>query len=311
MAIQIPWHKVCNANNFIYGNSYSNSYRATLKVGNEKGIWDIMHISLPFLPIKEAGLVHKYNLSKDKLTDFYVKFGECIKNSVNITNFLADSEVSSIVRYASYNIQKKEEERGSDIYLITKPMQKVSDYLHLNAGDTIHVLDIVQFGARMMQIIKNLNAVEVHAGAIDIDSLYILNVGDKNLITLGGLLYAAHEAEAYIDIPKIQIPHMHISILDGEKPTLATDMYSVCSIMWTLLNGDHYSKIPNMSVYPKYSFNALNELLVASAKAMNFTDKTSQEKALRTTTKDMHGIIRQIKNGAAGFPNNEIHISAG
>ena len=99
--------KVCTSENFVRGNYFSNTYRADLKVGEELGSWDVVHISLPFSPLKEKELQVRFNLDDDALQDFYKTFGRSVKNCILVSTLLKEikrqsSTTSWMARTHSY-----------------------------------------------------------------------------------------------------------------------------------------------------------------------------------------------------------------
>ncbi len=290
---------LCVIENLVRTNYYSSTYRSLLRVGNELEEWDIMRISLPFPPQKEKELMVRFGITQDQLEDYYTLFGRCIKNDINVTNFLTDAEVKSVVRYVSYVIEKKEGERGSDIYLITRPMESFANYLHLNPGDTITLLDLLNFAARMLQITKGMSTVGTHYGCIDIDSIYVMPEGEKQMVTLGGFMFASRDAEdEYLEIPAATPPHIHPKVLAGEAPTLATDLYSVFNLLWTLTNGDHYTAAANLEEAPKYAPPELVALMASGMQAAEPGTEESQDidKTVRTLNKGLHALIKRLKS---------------
>ena len=59
---------------------FSETFRQTLKLDGEEGVWDITHITIPFSPEKEDVLIQKFGLtSVADLELFYVTLSQRIK----------------------------------------------------------------------------------------------------------------------------------------------------------------------------------------------------------------------------------------
>ena len=308
MAEKSGLDKLCTRENLIRSNYFSDTYRAELRVGSEQTTWDIIHISLPFAPLKEREMMVRFGLDKEQMLSYYKQFGRCVKNAIKVSNFLGDSEVKSVVRFASYVIERKEGASGSDIYLVTKPMEKFTDRQHWNEGDTITLLDILAFAARILQINKGINAVKGHSGVLDLDCIYMMPEGDKELVTLGGMMYGSQEGDDYIELPMAMPAHVCPSMKRGESPSVATDAYSLCSLLWSILDGKHYTSEPDFSRPPKYAPEALIPLLSSGIKCAE--DGTPESEGVDDTVKSLNkgfrAIMKQISNKE--IPNTEIII---
>ena len=292
-------NKLCTRGNQIRSNYFSDTFRAELKVGSEFGTWDIIHISLPFSPLKEREFMVRFGLDKSQMLQFYKQFGHCIKNDIRMTNFLSESEVKSVVKYVSYVIEKKEAERGSDIYLITRPMESFTEKMQWNAGDESDSYEVITFAARILQIIKGINAVSSHFGVLDMDNVFIIEEGEKNLVTLGGFLYGAQDEGSYIELPAVMPAHTCPSIPAGQAPSSGSDIYSICSLIWTMLDGNHYTTAPDLSRPPIYAPQNLVPIMEKAMKCHieGTSENLNTNDIIAELTRTVRTTIKLMTNG--------------
>lgn len=297
--------KVCTSENFVRGNYFSNTYRADLKVGEELGSWDVVHISLPFSPLKEKELQVRFNLDDDALQDFYKTFGRSVKNCILVSTLLADANVKSVVQIVSYIIEMKEPGPGSDIYLICRPMELFVDVMQWHQGNFINLSDVISLAIRLLQINKGLNDNQAHLGIIDMDCLYMMPENDKKLVTLGGLMYAGHEKYDYVSPPGIDLPHCHPSLKNGGSATTETDLYSIASLIWALLDGRHYTEAPDFSKPPQYAPPGIIPSLQAAIRGLNGSDNPDvQSDIIKNFAKSLRAAMKMISSGV--LPNEKI-----
>lgn len=301
MASKTGLDKLCTTQNHIRSNYFSDTYRAEFRVGGEMGEWDIIHISLPFTPLKEKEFMVRFGASQDQMPHYYKMLGRCIKNDIGVAGFLAECEVRSVIRYVTYAIEHKETGTGSDIYLVSKPMDMFVDSLHWHGGSNASVNDVLSFAARMLQISKGMREVQAQFGVLDMDNVYMMPDGDKMMVTLGGFLYGTQDTKDYITPPDFLPAHCHHSLKEGGRPTAATDIYSIASLTWTLLDGQHYTTEPDLSRPPKYAPEQLVPILTSALKCADNEGKDGElpvEDVLRTINKGLRGTMKAISTGA-------------
>lgn len=263
--------QLCTIDRLVYSNYFSDTYRADFKVGDAFGTWDVTHISLPFAPAKERDFMARFGVGQDKMWDFYKAFGRCVKNHLAVSKHLLESDVDSVATPMTYEIARKDD-HGSDIYLVTVPLTPIRESLWGGSGDDIilpegvteytTVEQILSLGARLCQIIKGLGDVGVHLGVIDLDTVYIARPHERDLTALGGFYYAGSDFGGGTEFPPLPLGHVHPAIKTGEKaPSLVTDIYSMCSLLWSLLSGKHYTTEPDFSELPKFAPEELVEPL--------------------------------------------------
>ena len=301
MASKTGLDKLCTTQNHIRSNYFSDTYRAEFRVGGEMGEWDIIHISLPFTPLKEKEFMVRFGASQDQMPHYYKMLGRCIKNDIGVAGFLAECEVRSVIRYVTYAIEHKETGTGSDIYLVSKPMDMFVDSLHWHGGSSASVNDVLSFAARMLQISKGMREVQAQFGVLDMDNVYMMPDGDKMMVTLGGFLYGTQDTKDYITPPDFLPAHCHHSLKEGGRPTAATDIYSIASLTWTLLDGQHYTTEPDLSKPPKYAPEQLVPILTSALKCADNEGKDGElpvEDVLRMINKGLRGTMKAISTGA-------------
>lgn len=300
MAEKSGLDKLCSQDKLIRSNYFSETYRAELKVGDELGTWDIIHVSLPFSPLKEREAMVRFGLTKTQMLQFYKQFGRCVKNDIKITNFLSDSEVKSVVKYASYVIERKEETTGSDIYLVTRPMDMFTDKMHWNSGDETDNYEVLAFFARMLQISKGISAVQAHFGILDMDTVFMMEEDNKELVTLGGFMYGAQDSDTHVELPMAYPAHACPSIQEGKAPSLGSDVYSICSLIWTMLDGNHYTTAPDLSHDPKYAPEELMPVMKSAMKCYQegTAEHDNEDTIVRDLTKTVRGLMKSINNGS-------------
>lgn len=305
--------QLCSKDRAIYENYYSQTHRAEFKVGGEMGTWDIIHISLPFNPVKERELKARFNLADEDLEGFYADFGRCVKNYIATAQYLAAAEVDSVVRIRAVAIEKKES-RGSDIYIVTEPMHPIVEVLWDNAENLTSIENIINLGTRLCQITKGISDAGAHFGIVDLDSIYIVRAHERNLTTMGGFLYAhKNAAEPFVKLPAALPAHAHPALVAGTvAPSLATDVYSICSLLWTLLAGNHYTTPPDLSTLPTYAPEDVADVLTLGLDETNIELPENQMlEVVKTINKALHKCAKRVRSedGEENMDNIAIPMS--
>lgn len=111
-------------NHFVRSTQYGEVFRTTTSVGGVEKIRDVLRVSIPFNPKREALLRDKMG---DDTNDFYKKFARCVSNDIKIRRYLGTLDASGDDRTAVENLKasnltisanhqlKHEGEPGSDI----------------------------------------------------------------------------------------------------------------------------------------------------------------------------------------------------
>ncbi len=304
-------HRICIKENWVSSNYYSDTYRAEFKVGPEQRVWDVIHISLPFPKVKERELMLRFGIGPEQMQEYYRTLGRCVKNCINVTNFLADSEVSSVERFTSFSVEKKDDERGSDIYLVTRPQEPIREYMRLEPGGEVSLLNALSCATRFCQIARSMDALGVHFGLLDMDNVFIVQEGEKALVTMGGFLYAMRDIEpARVKYPAVYPNHVHPLLRNGGAASLATDIYSVCSVVWTMLNGDHYTTEPFFESPPEYASEEVTALLEMGLASGN-VEKTQDEmrEIVKVMSKKFRSLMKKVQAEYPGYENIMVPIA--
>ena len=163
----------CTEHNLIRSTYFSDTYRASFELDGVTKSWDITHISLPFNEEKERLLQARFGIPSGELFDFYKRFAKCVQNSMAVVKYINDipleEEVqnqdgtgkrdparavkSSAALYKYKRIIKKADRHGSDVYLVTEPLDPFvgSEFC---TGTAISLNNLLSFAARATQIIN-------------------------------------------------------------------------------------------------------------------------------------------------------------
>lgn len=288
---------LCTKDNYIRSNYYSDSFRARFSVEGVTRLWDISRVTIPFSKQNELYVMDRFGIEQSDLQKFYDDFFICVKNEIIISKHLTDQEAQSVVRLVSAEILNTDN-GGHEVYMVTEPLNTFVESDFLKDGEA-SLLTIISIGARFSQTLKGISQVGVHIGAIDLDCIYLTETENKTLITLGGFLYAAKDSyPSTLPKPKTVPLTAHESVKSGGNPTLATDMFALSALLWTMLSGNHYSVAPNFDIEPKYASPEVLEVLKLGM--------SMDENHLKEMNKSLHGIMKKIKNGL--IPNDIIRF---
>lgn len=302
---------VCSMNHFVRSTQYGEVFRTTTSVGGVEKIRDVLRVSIPFNPKREALLRDKMG---DDTNDFYKKFARCVSNDIKIRRYIGTLDASGDDRTAVENLKasnltisanhqlKHEGVPGSDIYLISDVAEPFvgSNFF---SGYAFTMTNLAMFAARAAQIIKGLDTYHVHLGAIDLDSIVLRTKDDgKQLFAFSSFLYGGFD-EGYEPKDKAGQPWrvnsfpatvpvtMDENIRNGEeRPSLVGDMHSLAALLWVILCGDDYRNAPNWDLTPQYAPDRTAQLL----KEVYASDDPEMLKALQ---KEFRGIARNIGRG--------------
>ncbi len=283
---------LCTPDRLVRSNYYSSTYRANFSLGDVIRDWDITHISLPFEYENEQQLITRFGVTPAQLNECYKAMGKCIKNDraiVTFLNELKNPNISAAVVKYNYAVAHRKQSGGSDVYFITEPMQSFSSSQYL-FSNSITLSSLLSFGARITQTLKLLDEVGVRLGAVDLDCIYLTTDGEKQMVKVGSFLYASKDSDTQrIPMPATLPLNAHESVRNGEKPTLYTDTYSVCALIWTIASGTHYTELADLSVTPEYAPAEMVELLRLGVDP----DRSD----IKSVNKGFHDLLRKIKKG--------------
>lgn len=298
-------------NHFVRSTQYGEVFRTTTSVGGVEKIRDVLRVSIPFNPKREALLRDKMG---DDTNDFYKKFARCVSNDIKIRRYLGTLDASGDDRTAVENLKasnltisanhqlKHEGEPGSDIYLISDVAEPFVGSTFFS-GYAFTMTNLAMFAARAAQIIKGLDTYHVHLGAIDLDSIVLCTKDNgKQLFAFSSFLYGGFD-EGYEPKDRTGQPWrvnsfpatvpvtMDENIRNGEeRPSLVGDMHSLAALLWVILCGDDYRNAPNWDLTPQYAPDRTAQLL----KEVYASDDPEMLKALQ---KEFRGIARNIGRG--------------
>lgn len=320
----------CTPHNLVRSNYFSDTYRATFALDGIEKAWDITHISLPMEAEKERALQARFEISDADLFSFYKRFAKCVQNDLAVVRYVgnlpetdetgedgkpridpAKAVKNSVALYKYRKIIPKPDKRGSDVYLVTEPLEPFVGSEFCN-GHAITMNNLLSFAARAAQLINGFSVFGFHLGAIDLDTVFLQTLNGKKFFTFGSFLYAGFEPNAAPDNRKDQpwpdivglqtVPaNADQRVVNGEAPTLVTDMHALVALLWAILSGRHYRDAPDYSEAPKYAPDELVEILVAA--------RDSDDPAmLKTTTKRFHTLMRRIKRQE--LPDTVIQMEA-
>ena len=69
---------LCTDTNKLKDTYYGSIHRANFSINGEKGDWDILRISIPFAPLKEAEFMQRFHVSREELPGFYASFEKAV-----------------------------------------------------------------------------------------------------------------------------------------------------------------------------------------------------------------------------------------
>ena len=181
-AVKNTLQPLCTEKNIVRETYYGTTHRATFTLGGVNKQWDILHISIPFTPLKEAELMRRFGIERDQLPAFYHEFSKSILNHVTLAkavveNAEADTLKKSIVSYQAIQTFRKTgndgKSIGSDLYFITEPMESFigTETFQENAAS---IKTINNLGLRLLQTAKSLNDRGFTMGAVDLDSYFLV-----------------------------------------------------------------------------------------------------------------------------------------
>lgn len=321
----------CTEHNLIRSTYFSNTYRASFELDGITKSWDITHISLPFDEEKERLLQARFGIPDGELFEFYKRFAKCVQNSMAVVKYINDIPLeeqsqnqdgtvkrdparavkSSAALYKYKRIIKKGDKHGSDVYLVTEPLDTFvgSEFC---TGTAISLNNLLSFAARATQIINGFAYYGFHIGAFDLDTIFLQNIDGKKFFTFGSFLYAGFDQDrlpmnwkfpAWPDIKELPtLPaNADQSVKEGGAPSLVSDMHSLVALLWVVLSGKSYRDAPDYEETPRY---APAELLEVLKQGRDSDDPDT----LRVMSKKFHAVMRSIRRQE--LPDTIIHMAA-
>ena len=262
---------LCTESNIVRELYYGTTYRASFAIGEENGTWDILHIAIPFSPIKESAFMRRFHVNRERMDDYYKEFSRAVHNHVLLSKALTeeqgiDSLKRSIVAYKTVQTFTRSDMQGNtigtDIYLISEPMETFVDSESFQSTGAF-LLTINNLGIRLLQTAKSMNEQGVTMGAVDLESYYLVNdPTGKKLLKNGYLFYGSSErlkSRVYTpDVAPFIIPELSVGAC---MQSMDTDVYMICKMLWNLYDGQHYSVPADLRYEPRYASREIIEAL--------------------------------------------------
>ncbi len=252
--------QLCTDENKIKDVYYGSIHRAVFSINKEKGEWDILQISIPFSPLKEAELMRRFGMDRSELPTFYANFEKAVVRHSSLIQALHDTDNSaiqkSIVSYKSVQyfprIASDGRQIGQDFYFITSPLDIFvgSNIIH-NHGACLR--DINNLAIRLLQTAKTFNDYGFTVGAIDLDSCFFADEDGRKYMKLGYSFYGTGpgiKPDKYT--PDVK-PFVQENVVSGSEQNLDSDVRMICSYIWNLLDGSHYTE-PSQNAWIAYNF---------------------------------------------------------
>ena len=239
---------------------FSDTYSVVLNVSGEKKLSDITHISLPFKPNREKAVMEYFDIDREGMQELYKTLAACISNNARTTTYLIrERNTQSIVSY--YRVETiNKVVHGSDIYIVTEHLRPlIQTYFN---GETT-VKQIVNFGARLAKMVADIHQSEEESVTLRVPDAEQIFVADDGKYVFGCFQYAFNAISSKEPIvPAVTAPlHINPHVSRGEAGDEGTDMYSIASMLWSLLNGDGFDKTTPTGVPPKYAPDAIVPIL--------------------------------------------------
>lgn len=246
---------ICDSKNLIRSNYYSDTYRAVFPLEGKTEVRDVCHISIPFTPEKETAFMARFNVAEDELDRYYREFGRNLAHGIRINERIKALKNRSLDMSVVYPVKivtaRKQYERGSDIYIITGPSDALTDsQVMSDRGATLH--NLLNLGLRLLQTAKVLNENGIYLGTVDPESVRVTTQDGRVLIRTGDFRFSGTSGDGPSGITQDVGPFAEKGFADSAQPSAAGDIYSICSFLWTVLDGRHYADGPDLSRFPRY-----------------------------------------------------------
>ena len=89
---------LCTESNKVKDTYYGSIHRANFSINGEKGEWDILQISIPFSPQKEAELMRRFELDRNDLPEFYGYFEKAVVRHSSLVHELNETGITAIAK---------------------------------------------------------------------------------------------------------------------------------------------------------------------------------------------------------------------
>ena len=306
--------QLCTESNKIKETYYGSIHRASFSINGEKGMWDILQISIPFSPQKEAELMRRFEISRNELPEFYGYFEKAVVRHSSLVHELNEIEIpaigKSIVSYKTVKyfprLSGDGSQIGQDFYFITEPMDCFvgSDIIQQNGA---YLKDINNLAIRLLQTAKAFNDNGYSIGAVDLDSCFYAEDEGKKYLKLGYCFYSSGPDTAPEGYMRDVSPMISEHLVSGEvKQNLDTDVRMICALIWNLLDGRHYTEA-NTNAWIASNFysdgtNSFPQNLAPSYADADLTSllvegMTKGAEAMKVLQAGIRAVNRRIDNG--------------
>ncbi len=285
----------CTKDTWIRSTYYSDVYRAEFTLGGLRQQWDVEHIGIPFSPEKEICLKTRFGIPDDQLETYYAGLSRNIRNHADMLRTLkeaGDPGLDRSTRYPEKSSLFRRENGGSDVYLISAPAEVLtSSAVIRDNASTLH--NILNLGIRLLQILKRYNDRGFCVGTLDLDSFTADVTGGRLIIQDCFFYFAAGSGRNSPVLTPDAGVFLPAAVMDGTKPLSPdTDLYALCSLLWSMLDGRHYTESPDLSRRPKYAPPDLADALSAALRG-GTAERQKLNRSLREALKTArNGIIR-------------------
>lgn len=289
--------RLCEEGKLVRENYFSETYRAEFSLnGSEIRPWDVQRITVPFSRAKEEKLKARFGLSDENLEEFYGLFVKEIRQHLLVLDDLRkmrdESKIDSCTYYYETRKRIQNEDNSLEFYIYMAPAAPLVRQDSAVSNDGAMLSNILMLFTRLLQSVKNYNDHGVSIGTVDLDSMLTESVGGREYIKNDFFFAATSERRTLQDFSADLKTHMAPEIASGEAaPSYNGDIYAVCSVIWSMLDGRHFTVAPDLSRDPRFASPELADLMRAAMR-----DGTANYKEL---TRQIRQELNAIKNGTA------------
>lgn len=229
----------------------SDTYAAVVTINDTKQFSQVTHIKMPFDKSREKAVMEYYDISKDGMKNLYDSLGFCVTNQVRVCAYLRSKGVSSVLTYIKRAVFDSPG-KGKEVYFVTEHLRPMID-VYFN-GSTSYT-NIFNFAVRTAKLIKDVHQMGENPVTIRVIDPEQIFVADDGKFVFGCFHYAYMSGSKNKPLPIFETAPLHIDgrVTTGSVGDIGTDMFSLASILWSLLNGDGFDKPTPTGTPPKYA----------------------------------------------------------
>lgn len=237
---------MCNEENIRYEDALYTAYGLEQPSGTGVNCVDVRRYALPLPEEKEKQLIHAYPPlgKKGQMTKFYQSIAQMVTRDYKIATVLAENNVRSTVRYLSNDHRMDDD--TSEVYLSTGKLTPLSE---IGLRPDITIGFVIDTARRLLAICKDLDKLGITHRNINPHCIFL---DENNRLFLGGFGCAAIRGEDKkpIPIPVIYDCHVAPDVKEGKTGNIASDMYSIASIMAHYFAGVDINEDKNADISP-------------------------------------------------------------